>query len=160
MKRRHSFRRLLISPIGLSIIAAFRILTAADDRPSGRNETVEGVVRSLESIALEKGVPGDAEALAGLMAVVTTDGRVIPVLSDEGGRVFYLDKAMRDREVRLKILARPDFPAVEVIQAEVRHEGRWRIPQYYCDVCTISVRYPQICLCCQGPMEFRYKPER
>ena len=32
-------------------------------------------------------------------------------------------------------------------------------PEYYCDVCAISVLYPQICPCCQGPMELRMRPE-
>ncbi|MBI1325465.1 hypothetical protein GC170_20055 [bacterium] len=128
--------------------------------PQSRTETFEGVVRPLSEIAKSRKISSDSEPLAGLMALETKDGRAIPLLSDEGGRMYYLDKAMRGRQVRLKMIERPDFPVAEVIQSEVMHEGRWRVPQYYCDVCTIAVRYPQVCLCCQGPMEFRYRPER
>lgn len=122
--------------------------------------TYEGVVRPMSEIAKSRKIRGDTEPLAGLMALESKDGRAIPLRSDEGGRMFYLDEAMRGRQVRLKLIESPDFPVAEVIQSEVMHEGRWRVPQYYCDVCTIAVRYPQVCLCCQGPMEFRYRPER
>lgn len=135
------------------------VLVPAQDSQS-RALTFEGVVRPMSEIAKARKIAGDSEPLAGLMALETKDGRAIPLLSDEGGRMFYLDEAMRGRQVRLKLIERPDFPVAEVIQSEVMHEGRWRVPQYYCDVCTIAVRYPQVCLCCQGPMEFRYRPER
>lgn len=128
--------------------------------PQSRTVTFEGVVRPMSEIAKARKIASDSEPLAELMALETKDGRAIPLLSDEGGRMFYLDEAMRGRQVRLKMIERPDFPVAEVIQSEVMHEGRWRVPQYYCDVCTIAVRYPQVCLCCQGPMEFRYRPER
>ena len=41
---------------------------------------------------------------------------------------------------------------------QIEQEGRYRTPEYYCDVCSISVRYPQICPCCQGPMTLRVMP--
>lgn len=136
-----------------------RSLATAQDSPA-RASSLEGVVRSMAEIAKDRKISSDSEPLAGLMALETKEGRVIPILSDEGGRMFYLDSAMRGKQVRLKLIERPDFPVAEVTQSEVMHEGRWRVPQYYCDVCTIAVRYPQVCLCCQGPMEFRYRPER
>ncbi len=125
-----------------------------------RTGTLEGLVRPMSEIAKSRKIAGDPEPLASLMALETKDGRAIPLLSDEGGRMFYLDESMRGRQVRLKLIERPEFPVAEVVQSEVMHEGRWRVPQYYCDVCTIAVRYPQVCLCCQGPMEFRFRPER
>jgi len=152
-----------------AIVLAIAVLTSIALRPSGgfvfsqepsRTITVEGVVKPATIKAAAKGQPGIAESQAETMAVFAADGRQIPIADDEGGRMFYLDPAMRGREVRLKLIEKGQGRPAEIIQAEARHEGRWRVPQYYCDVCTIAVRYPQVCLCCQGPMEFRYKPER
>ncbi len=125
-----------------------------------RTVIVEGVVKPLPSGEKSKDVPAGTDPKAESMAIFATDGREIVIADDEGGRMFYLDTAMRGREVRLRLIEKGGGKPAEVIQTEVRHEGRWRVPQYYCDVCTIAVRYPQVCLCCQGPMEFRYKPER
>lgn len=149
----------LLTLSSLFLYSSMVVQVLAQD-PQSRTVTFEGVVRPLSEIAKSRKITSDSETLAGLMALETKDGRAIPLLSDEGGRMYYLDEAMRGRQVRLKMIERPDFPVAEVIQSEVMHEGRWRVPQYYCDVCTIAVRYPQVCLCCQGPMEFRFRPER
>jgi hypothetical protein len=155
--------RILILSILVVLVARSATMSSEPDQPpgsSGRTVTVEGVVKSLADIAKARKIDGDSEPFAGTMAIETRDGRAILLRSDEGGRMFYLDESMRGRKVRLKIIETADFPLAMIVQAEAMHEGRWRVPQYYCDVCTISVRYPQVCLCCQGPMEFRFKPER
>ena len=127
------------------LLWAASLAVDADDRRESEyvEMTVEGRVLGMPEIMTRKAIKAD-----------------LPILSDDGGRLFFLDPAMRDRPARLKLRTSPDLPFAQVIHVEIEHEGRWRIPQYYCDVCTIAVRYPQICLCCQGPMEFRFKPER
>ena len=138
-----------------------RSLHSADD--PGAVATVimvEGRVLAMPEIFIQKGIKADSGPVEKQMAMLTPTGQVLPILSDDGGRVFFLDKSMRDRKTRLKLKIGKDLPYAQVVQVEIDHEGRWRIPQYYCDICTIAVRYPQICLCCQGPMEFRFKPER
>jgi hypothetical protein len=42
---------------------------------------------------------------------------------------------------------------------EVEREGRLGTPEYFCEVCAISVRFPQDCPCCQGPLELRMKAD-
>ena len=134
---------------------------SADDRSETETDiTVEGRVLAIPEIFAKKSIKADLGPVENQMAILTSTGRVLPLLSDDGGRIFFLDKSMRNLPARLKLKTSPDLPYSQVIHVEIEHEGRWRIPQYYCDVCTIAVRYPQICLCCQGPMEFRFKPER
>jgi len=128
--------------------------------PAVQERAVEGEVLAMPQILERKQIKADHPPLENQVALLSADGQVLPLLSDEGGRLFFLDKTMLGRPVRLKLRSRSDLPFVQVIGVELKHEGRWRVPQYYCDVCTIAVRYPQICLCCQGPMEFRLKPER
>ena len=146
--------------VGLVFSGFTQGVTQSENQPDQQGIVVEGKVGSLAGIGEQRGIKADLEPQRRQMAIECKDGRVIPLLSDEGGRLFYLDEGMRGREVRLKLRMSRNFPVAEVIHVEMQHEGRWRIPQYYCDVCTIAVRYPQTCLCCQGPMEFRLKPER
>jgi rubrerythrin len=49
-------------------------------------------------------------------------------------------------------------PYLEVTNIRVEEQGALRTPEYYCEVCTITVRYPQVCPCCQGEMELRFDP--
>ena len=134
---------------------------AADESMATASElTLTGRVLLMPEILKLKEIKADTAPLENQVALLADNGRVLPLLSDEGGRVFFLDNTMRNRPTRLKLKIPQGLPYAQVIGVEVMHEGRWRVPQYYCDVCTIAVRYPQICLCCQGPMEFRLKPER
>lgn len=134
------------------------------DNPAELVKTTESVmvgqVMTMAEALKSKEIATDLPPFESQMALLTESGRIVPFLSDEGGRLFYLDTTMRGRKVRLRLMSRPDVPLSRIINVEVEVDGRWRIPQYYCDVCTIAVRYPQTCLCCQGPMEFRLKPER
>jgi hypothetical protein len=51
-------------------------------------------------------------------------------------------------------------PYVQVTTFQVERDGRLQTPEYYCTVCAITVRAPQTCPCCQGPMELRMRPDR
>lgn len=119
---------------------------------SGKDHLVTGKVVALN----EKNQK--AEML--VIQLKSESGQEILLENDDGARLFFLDPTVRDRRVRLRLQYQEGKPKPATINVEIENEGRWRVPQYYCDVCTIAVRYPQICLCCQGPMEFRFKPER
>ena len=64
-----------------------------------------------------------------------------------------------DRNARVIGRRHPGLPYLQVVTIEVESDGKLRTPEYFCDVCTISVYYPQICPCCQGPMVLRMKPD-
>ena len=70
-----------------------------------------------------------------------------------------MDK-LRDRKAELTLKRRPGLPFAQVIVIKVEENGKLRVPEYYCDICTIAVRDPRICPCCQGPMELRMRPEQ
>ena len=48
----------------------------------------------------------------------------------------------------------------QLLVSQVERDGRLQTPEYYCTVCSITVRSPQTCPCCQGPMELRMRPDR
>ena len=93
------------------------------------------------------------------MVLLGDDGTITSILADETSRALFVDKRLRDRNAQIVGRRYAGLPYLQVITIQVEDEGRLRTPEYFCDVCTISVGYPQICPCCQGPMEFRMKPD-
>jgi hypothetical protein len=101
----------------------------------------------------------DAGPIAGQVVLKGEAGEVVPLLSDEASRALFADERLRGRPIRIQARRLAGLPYVQVTSFQVEEEGTFRTPEYYCDICTISVRYPQVCPCCQGPMELRMKPE-
>jgi rubrerythrin len=73
---------------------------------------------------------------------------------------LFLDDRLRDRPAEIRGRRYAGVPYLQVLSFKVKREGRLETPEYFCEVCAISVRYPQVCPCCQGPMELRMKPDR
>jgi hypothetical protein len=121
--------------------------------------TVGGKVLELTAALKAKGLVVDAEPIAKQVALQGEDGSLTPLLSDDASRAFFLDGRLRDRRVELKARRIPGLPYLQVVSFQVVQDGKLRTPEYYCEICTISVRYPQTCPCCQGPMVLRMKPE-
>jgi hypothetical protein len=117
-----------------------------------------GRVLELTEALKTAGLVSDPGPIATQVVLREEDGTVIPLLSDEGSRAFFLDERLRRRPVRIQARRYPGIPYLQVVSFDVEEDGRWRTPEYFCDVCTISVRYPQICPCCQGEMVLRMKP--
>lgn len=121
--------------------------------------TLAGEVVEL-SVALKTlGLPFDPDPVAKQVVLRESNGTITPLLSDEASRALFVDERLRGRPAELKAYRFPGLPYIQVISVKVDDHGRLRTPEYFCGVCTISVRYPQICPCCQGPMELRMKPE-
>jgi hypothetical protein len=139
--------------VGITMLLA----GAADPKPETVSKT--GKVVPLAAALKTLGIPSDAGPIAQQVVLVEPDGTITPLLSDESSRAFFLDERLRDRKAELSARKFPGLPYLQVVAFKVEEGGVLRIPEYYCDICTISVRYPQICPCCQGPMELRMKPE-
>jgi hypothetical protein len=134
---------------------------ARADGPAAQDVVLKGRVMPLAA-ALEQaklGGPFDVGPLAKQFALVDGEGAVIPLLSDEASRALFLDEKLRNRPVEIKGKRYRGVPYLQVVTFRVEEAGRLRTPEYYCIVCSIRVRYPQICPCCQGQMELRMKPE-
>ena len=143
------------------------LFAAATDSSAVRSRASEeislkGKVQTL-SAALKAANPGlqaDPEPIARQVVLVGDDGVITPLLSDEASRALFLDERLRDRPAELRGKRFAGVPYLQVITFKIEQDGKFQTPEYYCNICTISVRYPQICPCCQGPMELRMKPER
>lgn len=126
--------------------------------------TYEDIVWTGEVVPLaaalgEFEVSFDSGPIADQVALRTDDGRVVPLLSDPGSRALFADERLRERPIEVRGRRYEGLPYLLVTSFRVQEDGAWRTPEYYCDVCTISVRAPQVCACCQGPMELRMRPE-
>jgi hypothetical protein len=139
----------------LAIVVAFQVSPVRPEPVTLRGEVVE-----LSRVLDELGIPSDRGPGSQQVVLKAEDGIIVPLLADEATRAFAADERLRRRPVELQARRFAGLPYVQVTAAKVEHEGKLRTPEYYCDICTISVRYPQDCPCCQGPMELRMKPER
>lgn len=141
---------------GLALCLLSAIVAGGSPEPV----TLRGQVVELAEVLADRGLKAEDES-QGRQVVLREDAQVItPLLLDEASRAFALDERLRHRPVELQARRFPGLPYVQVTSFKVEFEGTMRTPEYYCDICTISVRYPQACPCCQGPMELRMKPER
>ncbi len=102
----------------------------------------------------------DAEPIAKQVVLVAEDGAIIPLLSDDASRAFFLDERLRNCRSEIQGRRFAGVPYLQVVSFKVERDGRLQTPEYYCDICAISVLYPQICPCCQGPMELRMRPDQ
>jgi hypothetical protein len=122
--------------------------------------TVTGTALLLPEALKGSGLAIDTEPIARQVVIKGDDGGITPLFSDEASRALFEDGRLRRLRTEVKGLRRSGLPYLQVVSFRVAHEGRLRTPEYYCEVCTISVRFPQICPCCQGDMVLRMKPER
>jgi hypothetical protein len=142
----------------LALLAAL-VATAGGPPLKPEAVTLRGKVVELAAALKSMGLASDAEAAARQVVLQGSDGSITPLLSDEASRALFLDSRLRDRPAEIKARRFTGLPYVQVVSFAVEDQGTLRTPEYYCEVCTISVRYPQTCPCCQGPMVLRMKPE-
>lgn len=128
--------------------------------PKAETVTVTGTALSLAEALKAIDLKVDTEPAAKQVVIKGDDGRVTPLLSDEASRALFVDGRLRGRRTEVTGLSRAGLPYLQVVSFRIEDGGRLRTPEYYCEVCTISVRFPQTCPCCQGEMVLRMKPER
>jgi hypothetical protein len=150
----------MASPI-VAKLALFAVLAAPAAGPPARPEavTLRGKVVELSAALKSMGLAADPEPIARQVILRAADGSVTPLLADEASRALFLDARLRDRPAELQARRFAGLPYVQVVSFRVEDQGTLRTPEYYCEVCAISVRSPQVCPCCQGAMVLRMRPE-
>lgn len=145
--------------LGVWLLVAGPLVIAQEARPKPETVKKTGKVVFLASAMKTLGVPADLDPIAKQVVLIEDDQTITPLLSDESSRAFFLDERLRDRKVELTARKFSGFPYLQVVAFRIEEQGVMRTPEYYCEICSISVRFPQSCPCCQGTMEFRMKPE-
>ncbi len=142
------------------LIFSLSLAVSRTPPPAPETVTLRGKVLTLTEALEARGLDlaPDPEPSNKQVVILGDDGTITPLLSDETSRALFVDERLRNRKAEIVGRRYPRLPYLQVVTIQVESEGRLRTPEYFCDVCTISVGYPQICPCCQGPMEFRMKP--
>lgn len=148
--------------IWLSLVVGLGLAGPAPDDPPQRAKpeetTLSGRVVDLAAALERRGLEADPKPIAGQVVLEAADGTIVPLLSTAASRAFFLDERLRGRPAEIAGYRYAGVPYLEVITFRVEEQGALRTPEYHCDVCEISTRYPQVCPCCQGPMDLRYRP--
>jgi hypothetical protein len=128
----------------------------------GVEVTLQGKFVTLGSALRSLGVDAkpDPASTASEVVLLGDDRSITPLFRDDASRAVFLDERLRDRRAEVHGRRFPGVPYLQVSTFQVEREGRLQTPEYFCSVCSITVGYPQICPCCQGPMELRMKADR
>ncbi len=128
----------------------------------GEEVSLRGKVVTLGSALRTLGmdVKVDPESASKEVVLLGDDRSITPLFQDDASRALFVDERLRDCRAELHGRRFPGVPYLQVSTFQVEREGRLQTPEYFCTVCSITVRYPQTCPCCQGPMELRMKTDR
>lgn len=127
------------------------------DAPAIKNDYFIGKVIPLGEVLAKKGIKLDDDAPLWL-ALATEDGKTYPLVRDAGVRMFYQDKRLLNRPMRLTGRVVPGTGLVQVVYVHSYVKGVLHDVYYWCDICTIRGYQFVICDCCGGPMELREVP--
>lgn len=97
---------------------------------------------------------------ANWLVLVADDGTIYPLVKDNGSRLFYKDKRLLNRPMRLTARQVPGSTILNVVQTHSFLKGQLHEVYYWCDICTIRGFQPGICDCCGDPMELRETPAK
>ena len=123
----------------------------------GTNASVRGRVAWLaDAVDQQLDIKLVPESRERTLALVTSDGRILPLLEDVRGRSFRLDKRLRERDVELVVRRYQRTPALQVLRIYgFNPQGQKVELVYWCAVCNITMLELKACDCCQGPVELQ-----
>jgi hypothetical protein len=119
---------------------------------------VSGKVVPLAGVLEKFGAKLDRDASPAWLALVTDDGKVYPLIKDDGSRRFFKDERLLNRSVRLTGREFGDTKLFQVLSVRGLVNGKPHELFYWCDICSIK-RYEKMdCECCGGDMILKEEP--
>jgi hypothetical protein len=149
--------------VGLTVAVAIApFLMAADPKPAKekepKTEHFNGKVVPLAPLLEKFGAKLDADEAKSWLALQGDDGKVYPLIKDDGSRLFFLDKRLLDRPMRLTGRLHPQSQMLQVLAVHSVIKGELHEVYYWCEVCSIRQGEKKACACCGGPTELREEP--
>ena len=123
-----------------------------------KRESFTGKVVPLASLVEKMGSKLDADAAPHWLALVTDDGKVYPLIKNSGSRMFFKDKALLNRPMRLTGRLLPGSQLLQAVEVHSLRMGKLHEIYYWCNVCSIRRGEKSDCECCGGPMELKEEP--
>ena len=130
------------------------LFAAAPVKPAAYSGKVVPLAGLVEKI----GSKLDADAAPHWLALVTDDGKVYPLIKDGGARMFFKDKRLLNRPMRLTGRLLPGSHLLQVVEVQSVHKGELYEVYYWCNICSIRRSEGGQCECCGGPMELKEEP--
>jgi hypothetical protein len=127
--------------------------------PETKNEQYRGKVVPLSALLDKQGVKLDADAAPQWLALVTEDGKTLPLIKDDGSRMFFKDERLLKRPMQLTGRLLPGN-LLQVVNVHSIVKGELNDVFYWCDICAIRRNEKKVCDCCGGPMELKEEPIR
>jgi hypothetical protein len=131
---------------------------AGDKKKPDKNEFYQGKIVPLADLLAKAKTPIDADAAPYLLVLQAENGKLYPLIKDEGSRMFYKDAKLLNRPMRLTARGIPHSSFLQVIQVHSLVKGKLHDVYYWCDICVIKRYEAGICDCCGDPMVFREEP--
>jgi len=146
--------------LALTLASLPALLTAQQKPAADAPQYYTGKVVPLADLFEKQGTKMDREAAAQWLALVTDDGKIYPLIKDDGCRMFFKDATLLNRPMRLtaKLVAGTHF--LQVFQVHSYLKGQLHEVYWWCDICIIKRFEKRDCDCCGAPMEFREVPVR
>lgn len=149
-------RAALLLAMALMAIPAW--LRSEDPAAAKKLEYFKGSVVPFAEYLAKQGARLDLDAAPAWMVLVADDGKVYPLLKDSSTRMFFQDKELLRRPMRLTGRLIPGSGVLQVINVHSYKDGKLHEVYYWCDICTIRGYEAGICDCCGGPVERREVP--
>lgn len=142
-------------------LAVLPAVAAAWPQATGaKNEVFAGKVVPLAGVLEKQGGKLDADAAPFWLALVTDDGKTYPIIKDDGSRMFFKDRTLLDRPMRLTGRLLPQTGLLQVVAVQSVLKGELHDLYYWCDVCSIRTFEPGACGCCGDPLVRKETPAR
>jgi hypothetical protein len=151
-------RRIQILSILAVIAIPFLLATFADSAPEQPPQEFSGKVMPLSDSLEKLGAKLDRDAAPYWLALVTDENKIYPLIKDSGSRMFFKDKQLLNRPMRLTGRLVGDAKLLQVLSVRSVVNGKLLEPYYWCDLCKIKRFEPGPCDCCNAPLEFREEP--
>jgi hypothetical protein len=126
--------------------------------PEVKTQYYTGKVVPLAGLLEKLGAKLDPDAEPSWLALVTDEGKIYPLIKDDGARMFFKDARLLNRPMRLGGRLLPGSQLLQVVEVHSLVKGAPHEVYYWCDICVIKRFEKKVCECCGGPMELRETP--
>lgn len=117
---------------------------------------IRGHVRWVaEALAEQFGISTLPAAAENELALLTPDGRLIPIVENLRGNAFRKDERLRAMELELLVREYAKQPYVQILKIYELADGKRFEIDYWCDICAIIMYVKGPCSCCQDDNRLR-----
>ena len=149
-----------LSVILACLIGLAPLFSGAGDakKPTVKIDDYKGKVVPLTDVLAKAGTQLDPDAAPYWLALVGEDGKIYPLVKDSGSRMFFQDRELLKRPMRLtgRLLSNSQLLQVTAVHSYIK--GQLHEVYYWCEVCSIRRGEKNACECCGGPMVRREEP--